>query len=101
MEVGEVHLAQIAITYPQILEAISKGFKDAISDRDIDGQLYQIIGNVETNGEAILKTSEALVDLELSLVTPHRPMGRSGMPQRQFRYSIFLLMMQKPPLWRV
>ena len=67
---GEIHIAQLAIEYPHLLGTISNDFKDNISDKAIGAQLSQIIQNTESNGEAILKASKALLDLVVVLVTP-------------------------------
>lgn len=66
---GAIHLSQIAIEYPHILNTLSGDFKDAVSDKAIGGELSQIINSTLSDGEAILQASKALFDLELSLVT--------------------------------
>ena len=67
---GEIHLAQIALEYPNFLTGLSSGFKDAVSDKAIGGDLSSIIQNVESDSEAVLKAVKALVDLEISIVAP-------------------------------
>lgn len=67
---GEVKLAQIAIEHPDLLNALSKDFKRAIANGAIGGELSRQAQNSPFDGEALLKVSEALFDLELTLVTP-------------------------------
>ena len=67
---GEVKLAQIAIEHPDLLSALSKDFKRAIADRAIEGELSRQVQSSPFDGEALLKVSEALFDLVLTLVTP-------------------------------
>ena len=67
---GEAHLAQLAIQNTDLLASISVGFKNVISDQAIDDKLSAIIKGTDSNGEAILKASTALLDLVVVLVTP-------------------------------
>ena len=67
---GEVHLTQILIENPYLLTALSSDFKDNIDDKAIGAQLSQVIGSTESNGEAILKASKALLDLMVSVASP-------------------------------
>ena len=66
---GEIHLAQIAAEYPDLLGVLSNGFKDAVDAKDPGGALHLKTQNTESNGEAILKVSKALCDLILTVVT--------------------------------
>ncbi len=67
---GEIRISQLFIDYPDLLTALSGNFKSSISDKAIGGRLSQIIQDVTTDSEAILKASKALFDLEIRLVTP-------------------------------
>ena len=67
---GEVHLAQIVTENPYLLTVLARDFTDSIDDKAIGSQPSQIIGDTESNGEAILKASKALLDLMVSVVTP-------------------------------
>ena len=67
---GEINLSQVAIEYPDLLQGVSGGFKDAISEKAIDDKLSEVIKNTDSNGEAILKASKALFDVVLTLMTP-------------------------------
>ena len=67
---GDVHLSQIMIDNPLFLSLVSEGFKDAVSDKGVEANLSEIIQDTQSNGEAILKASKALVDVVLTLVTP-------------------------------
>ncbi len=67
---GEIHLAQIAAEYPDLLGVLSNGFKDAVDAKNPGGALHLKTQNTESNGEAILKVSKALFDLVLTLVVP-------------------------------
>ena len=66
---GEIHLAQIAIEYPDLLGVLSGGFKDAVDAKGPGGALYLETQSAPSNGEAILKVSKALCDLVLTVVT--------------------------------
>ncbi len=66
---GEVHLAQLIIDNPYLLTVLSGGFKDNISTKAIGDQLSQVIKDTDSNGEAILKASKALLDLMVSVAT--------------------------------
>ena len=67
---GEIHLAQIAMEYPQLLGIMSDGFKNDVVNRAIGGDLLGIIEDTESNGEAFLKVSKALLDLVVMVATP-------------------------------
>ena len=60
----------MAIEYPDLLQGVSGGFKDAISEKAIDDKLSEVIKNTDSNGEAILKASKALFDVVVTLMTP-------------------------------
>lgn len=59
---GEIHLAKIAVEYPDLLGVLSNGFKDAVDAKDPGGALHLKTQNTLSNGEAILKVSKALCD---------------------------------------
>ena len=67
-----IHVSQIAFDYPDIFRTISAGFKDAIAEKTLVGELARIIANTESDSEAMLKCAIALLNLELSVVTPER-----------------------------
>ena len=67
---GEIHLAQIAMEYPHLLGIMSDGFKNDVVNRAIGGDLLGIIEDTESNGEAFLKVSKALLDLVVTVATP-------------------------------
>ncbi len=66
---GEIHLAKIAVEYPDLLGVLSNGFKDDVDAKDPGGALHLETQNTLSNGEAILKVSKALCDLVLMVVT--------------------------------
>ena len=65
---GEIHISKIAEQYPQILETLSKGFKDAVADGAISGHLAQLLGGPSSDAEMLHKASKALCDLILTVV---------------------------------
>ncbi len=64
---GDIHLSQIAIEHPHVLEALSAGFRDDIFSENIQGMLSEIIRDSKSDGEAILMASTALLDLVVTL----------------------------------
>ena len=66
----EAELAQVAINNPYLLKVISADFKDAIAGSSINNALSQHIQDSQFDEEALLQVSEALFDLEITLVTP-------------------------------
>lgn len=70
IEQGEVHLTKVAAKYPNLLSGMSGGFKNALGNESMAGKLIQKATEASTDGEAILKVSEALFDLVLTLVVP-------------------------------
>ncbi len=67
---GAIHISRLVTEYPHLLTAVSGDFKNSVSSKAITGTLSQIIQNTGTNGEAILKATKALFELEVRLVTP-------------------------------
>ena len=68
---GEIHISKITEQYPQILETLSKGFKDAVADGAISGHLAQLLGGPSSDAEMLYKASKALFDLEIAVANPH------------------------------
>ncbi|MCY3737483.1 MAG: hypothetical protein OXG13_13830 [Gemmatimonadaceae bacterium] len=67
-EKGEVKLADIAIDNPTLLTALSSGVRASVGS--LSGTLASEIQGTASDGEALLKMTEALFDLEVTLVTP-------------------------------
>lgn len=67
---GEIHLAQLLIDNPHFFGLTSRGFKGAISGKDVSADLSDIIQDTKSQGEAILKASRALLDVVMVVVTP-------------------------------
>ena len=67
---GEVELAQIAVEYPHLLMTLSAGFREAVDNKAIGDELSQRTQKSPFDGKALLQVSEALFDLEITLVTP-------------------------------
>ena len=67
---GEVHLFEVMMNNPHFFGFVSNGFKNAVSGKGIEANLSNIIQDTQTNGEAILKASKALLDVVMVVVTP-------------------------------
>lgn len=67
---GEVHLAEIMMNNPHFFGIVADGFKGAVSDKGVQANLSDIIRDAQTNGEAILKATKALLDVVMVVVTP-------------------------------
>lgn len=70
LDEGEIHLSKLAAIYPDLLNGMSGGFKDALANAFLSGQLNNKALEVSTDGEAILRVSKAMFDLSLTVVTP-------------------------------
>ena len=66
---GEIHISQLIMDHPHFLTTISGDFKNSVVNKGTEGPLSLIIRDIETDSEAILKVSKALLDLEIRLVT--------------------------------
>ena len=67
---GAVHISEIAKKFPQLLAELPEGFKGAVTNGAIPGDLAQIIKDAPSDAEAIYKASTALFELELSVAVP-------------------------------
>ena len=70
IEEGEIRISEIAKRFPNVLATLSTGFKNAVADNAISGDLAQQIQNSASDSEAIYKASRGLFELELSVASP-------------------------------
>ena len=70
IEEGEIRISEIAKKFPNVLATLSTGFKNAVADNAISGDLAQQTQNSVSDSEAIYKASRGLFELELSVASP-------------------------------
>ena len=65
----EANLAAIALRHPSVLAGLSSGFRAAVAQKGVSGRLAAIVAQ-STDSEGVLKVSQALFGLELSVLVP-------------------------------
>ncbi len=70
MEQGEIHISKIADKFPQFLEKLSDGFRDAVTNGAISGNLANLIKGDKSDSKTIYKASKALFELEIAVSNP-------------------------------
>lgn len=70
MEQGEIHISKIADEFPQFLEKLSDGFRDAVANGAISGNLANLIKDDKSDSKTIYKASKALFELEIAVSNP-------------------------------
>ncbi|MYD61941.1 MAG: hypothetical protein F4W91_12940 [Gemmatimonadetes bacterium] len=70
LEQGEIHISKIADEFPQFLEKFSDGFRDAVANGAISGNLANLIKDDKSDSKTIYKASKALFELEIAVSNP-------------------------------
>ena len=70
LEQGEIHISKIAEKFPQFLGKLSEGFRDAVANGAVSGNLANLIKDDKSDSETIYKASKALFELEIAVSNP-------------------------------
>ena len=70
LEQGEIHISKIADRFPQFLGKLSEGFRDAVANGSVSGNLANLIKEDKSDSETIYKASKALFELEIAVSNP-------------------------------